>query len=108
MDTLTLRSTIETVLTQYRDYLGNDPETNLDLIFDIRRDRYLLIEHGWQGEHRIYGTLLHLAIADQNIWIHQDGTETGIAPELLQLGVPSDRIVLGYKSPARREIAQLV
>lgn len=108
MDTLALRTTIETVLTQYRDYLGNDPDTTLDLVIDANHDHYLLIDHGWQGERRIYGTILHLNIIDQKIWIQQDGTETGIAPELLQQGIPSDQIVLGYKSPARREIAQLV
>ena len=108
MDTLALRTTVESVLTQYRDYLGSDPDTTINLVIDTHRDHYLLIDHGWQGERRIYGTILHLNIADQKIWIQQDGTESGIAPELLQLGVPREQIVLGYKSPTRRKIAQLV
>ena len=108
MDTLALRTTVESVLTQYRDYLGNDPDTTINLVIDTHRDHYLLIDHGWQGERRIYGTIFHLNIVDQKIWIQQDGTESGIAPELLQLGVPREQIVLGYKSPTRRKIAQLV
>jgi len=30
---------------------------------------------------------LHIDIIDQKIWIQQDGTETGIANELVNLGI---------------------
>ncbi len=32
-----------------------------------------------------------------------DGTEYGLANELLDAGVPKDRIVLGFKRPQTRE-----
>ena len=107
MDTLNLHQAAQTILEQYRTYLGNDPDTSIELAIDPDRDRYLLIEQGWQGERRIYGTILHLDIIDRQIWIQHDGTETGIARDLIQLGIPSDRIVLGNKSPERRKIVQL-
>jgi hypothetical protein len=44
--------------------------------------------------------LLHLDIKNGKIWIQYDGTEDGIAYELLKLGVPYQDIVLGFQ-PAR-------
>jgi hypothetical protein len=107
MDTRTLRNAAETVLAQYLDFLGDDPETTIELVIDPDRDRFLLIEQGWQGERRIYGTMIHLDIIDRQIWIQHDGTETGVAHDLIALGVPINRLVLGYKSPERRKIVQL-
>lgn len=70
------------------------------------RDRYLLVETGWKNGRRIYGTLLHIDVINGKIWIQQDGTEAGIANELVALGVPKDRIVLGFKSLQRRQITE--
>ena len=42
----------------------------------------------------IYGPVLHLDIIDNKIWIQQDGTEVGIANELVELGVPKQDIIL--------------
>ncbi len=53
---------------------------------------------GWRRNGlRDYGCLLHLDIKDNKIWIQYDGTEDGIAYELLELGVPKDDIVLGFQ-----------
>jgi XisI protein len=75
----TLKQAVLSVLQDYREFLGNDPETQLELVVDEHNDHYLLIEIGWQGQRRMYGTLIHLDIIDHKIWIQQDGTEDGIA-----------------------------
>ena len=69
---------------------------------DQTRDRYLLVETGWQNGYRIYGTLLHIDIIDQKIWIQHDGTEDGIADELVAAGIPQNQIILAFKSPEIR------
>ncbi|QLE43005.1 XisI protein [Nostoc sp. C052] len=70
-------------------------------IFDTERDHYQLVYVGWtQNNIRDYGCLLHLDIKNGKIWIQYDGTEDGIASELLKLGVPYKDIVLGFQ-PAR-------
>ena len=97
---------IEKVIADYTDFLGDDENVQIELVFDKSRDRYLLIETGWENGRRIYGTLLHLDIINGKIWIQQDGTEEGIATELVALGVPKDRIVLGFKSLQRRQITE--
>ena len=99
-----LKQTVLQVLKDYIDFLGSDSETQLQLIVDEKNDHYLLTEIGWQGQRRIYGTLIHCDIVDNKIWIQQDGTEDGIAPELMALGVDQQQIVLGFKSMERRQI----
>ena len=97
---------IEIAIADYADFLGEDENVQIELVFDKSRDRYLLVETGWENGRRIYGTLLHLDIINGKIWIQQDGTEEGIATELVALGVPKDRIVLGFKSLQRRQITE--
>jgi hypothetical protein len=78
----------------------------VELVFDRERNLYLLIEVGWEKSQRIYGTLLHLAILNDRIWIQQDGTEEGIAEELVAAGIPEKQIVLAYKSEERRRLTR--
>jgi XisI protein len=48
--------------------------------------------------------LIHLDIIDRKIWIQQDGTEIGIANELVDLGISPQQIVLAFKTLERRKI----
>ncbi len=54
---------------------------------------------GWNGPYRIHGSVLHLDIREGKVWIQYDGTEEGIADELVAAGIPPERIVLAFKSP---------
>ncbi len=103
---ITLQQKIVQVLQDYLIFLGKDPDADAYLALDRDNHHYLLIETGWQGNRRIYGTLLHLDIIDQKVWIQQDGTEEGIANELTRLDISKDQIVLAYKSPERRQITE--
>lgn len=107
MDYLTkihLKQAIIKVLKDYRNFLGSAPESEIELVIDETRDHYLLIETGWHRNQRIYGTLIHLNIIDNKIWIQQDGTEEGIANELVNLGISPQQIVLAFKTIERRKI----
>lgn len=100
------RAVVEQVLSNYAAFLGHDDQVQIELIFDREHDRYLLVETGWQNNNRIYGTLLHIDILDDKLWIQQDGTEAGIAEDLVAAGVPKKQIVLGFKSPERRRLTE--
>lgn len=93
-------------LNDYLNFLGSDPHSEAYLAIDEGNHHYLLIEVGWQNSQRIYGTLIHLDVIEQKIWIQQDGTEAGVATELVELGIPKDQIVLAFKSPERRQITE--
>lgn len=97
MDTLTIdRQHIETVLTHYLELGYANGDIQNELIIDQDGNRFVLISSGWQGPRRIHSCLAHIAIQDGLIWIQRDGTEHGIANELVALGIPRERIVLGF------------
>ena len=75
-------------------------------ILDTEREHYLLLHTGWRGNRRIHGCSLHLDIKDGKIWIQHDGTEVGIATQLLELGVPKEDIVLAFHSPYMRQFTE--
>ena len=52
----------------------------------------------------MYGVVLHVDIIDGKIWVQQDGTEAGIANQLVELGVPKQDIVLGFDPPMMRDL----
>ena len=104
LNTVALKQAIIKSLKNYLEFLGNDPESEIKLVIDETQDHYLLIETGWHQNRRIYGTLIHIDIINEKIWIQQDGTEEGIANELVNLGISPQQIVLAYKTPERRQI----
>jgi hypothetical protein len=68
-------------------------------VFDETTDAYLVVVEGWQDVRRLHGCLAHVEIKGDKIWIQQDGTEDGVAGDLLAAGIPKDHVVLGFKSP---------
>ncbi|NEP26425.1 XisI protein [Moorena sp. SIO3I6] len=71
--------------------------------FDPEQDHYQVFHAGWQNYRRVFGPLIHIDILDGKIWIQHDGTEFGVANELLELGIPKQDIVLGYHAPFMRQ-----
>jgi hypothetical protein len=105
-------------LTSYRQYIqkflteqtqgqiiGGDIET--EVIFDLDRDRYLLIDLGWQEHQRIYNCVIHLEIRDGKIWIQRNQTDKPIADVLIAMGVAKEDIILGLQPPYIREYTGL-
>jgi len=90
------RQTIEKVLTEYAaiPYAYGDFKT--ELIISKDENHYILITSGWQSDIRTHGCIVHLQIIDDKIWIQRDGTEDGIALDLVAAGIPKSRIVLGF------------
>jgi hypothetical protein len=82
---------------------ANAEEYEVQTIFDVERDHYQLLHVGWRGNKREFGCVLHLDIKDGKIWIQHDGTEVGIANQLVERGVPKQDIVLAFHEPAVRQ-----
>ena len=86
---------------------GEDPPVNgeieVEFVFDKERDRYLVIDLGWNQHRRVYNCFIHLDIKDRKIWIQRNQTDRSIAEELVQMGIPKEDIVLGLQPPYVRE-----
>ncbi|MDB9524540.1 XisI protein [Oscillatoria sp. CS-180] len=100
------RRLVQELLTDYSNIDLNDPGLATETIFDIQRDRYQVVHVGWSNKHRVYGCVLHLDIKEGKIWIQHDGTEGGIALELVNRGVPKHDIVLAFHSPFKRQFTE--
>ena len=61
---------------------------------------------GWDDRKRVHGSLVHIDIIDGKLWIQRDGLEHGVARELLEAGIPKDRIVLAFKPPEMRRLTE--
>ncbi len=72
-------------------------------VFDDQRGVYLVLVYGWEDVRRLHGCIAHLELIGDKIWIQDDGTEYGIANELVAAGVPKDHIVLAFKTPRTRQ-----
>ena len=96
------REAVERVLTEYAQFLTTDAETVCETVFDRVNDRYLMVEIGWENGYRIYGPLLHVDICGGKLWIQHDGTEDGVAGELMAAGVPKEHIVLAFRPASLR------
>src|SRR5437868_686628 len=97
MDTLeTYRHIVQHVLTEYTKVSYAYGHIEFETIFDRESDRYVLMTVGWEDDKRVHGCLMHIDIIDGKVWIQRDGTEQGIAGDLVKAGIPKDHIVLGF------------
>ena len=100
---------IKKIITSYTEIPYPDENIKLETIFDTQQDRYLLMIVGrekinpqYSATKRVHGCLIHVDIIDDKIWIQRDGTEKGVASDLLEAGIPKDKIVLAFYDPQIR------
>ncbi|RCJ30897.1 fatty-acid oxidation protein subunit alpha [Nostoc minutum NIES-26] len=93
------------ILKGHSIHHSND-NTEVQLIFDSERDRYQVLHLGWEELRRVYGCIIHVDIKDDKILIQRDGTEIGVANELVAAEVPKQDIVLGFHAPYKRKFTE--
>jgi len=104
MDTRsTYQSIIERVLNEYAQTPYAYGDVIRQTVFDRDGGHYLLMIVGRDGIRRVHGCLIHIDLVGEKIWIQRDGTEQGIANDLLAADVPKEQIVLAFRSLAMRQ-----
>jgi hypothetical protein len=96
------RDYVHQVLEKYSQYSSHRDDIETQVITDEKHDHYQLVHVGWSNNRRTYGCVLHIDIKNNQIWIQHDGTEIGMANELVALGVPKEDIVLAFHAPYKR------
>lgn len=100
------RDCIKQVLTKYAAYKPSYGEVEMQVVFDTEHNHYQVVRVGWDNKQRVYGCPIHLDIKDGKIWIQHDGTEVGIANELIAKDVPKHDIIIGFHSPFKRQFTE--
>lgn len=96
------RQQIQQLLTERAKRMW-DERIQAQTIFDVEHDHYQLVYVGWRGAERVYGVVLHVDMMNDKIWIQQDGTEEGLANQLVECGIPKQDIVLAFDPPNLRQ-----
>ncbi|MFN6517339.1 MAG: XisI protein [Nostoc sp. CreGUA01] len=100
------RQIIQKILTEYAQLPYAYGQLERQLIIDPNGNHYLLLTLGWENKQRVHGCLVHIDIINGKIWIQRDGTEIGIANELVSAGIPKDRIVLAFQPAEVRKYTE--
>jgi hypothetical protein len=100
------RQIILDVIDEYASYRPIRDEIKMFKVIDRESDHYELMRDGWWNSRRYYGCVMHLNIKDGKIWILHDGTEDGVAHELVRRGVAKDDIVFAFHSPTLRHLVE--
>lgn len=96
---------VRQLLTKHLQYKPSYGDVEVEQIFDEEHDHYQIISVGWNNQHRIYGTIMHLDIKNNKIWIQQNTTEADIALELMEMGIDKQDIVIGFHTPKMRQLS---
>ena len=102
MDKLTLYQGYIKEIIKRHSHPASYGEVEIQPIFDTEHHHYQLVYAGWYEKQRQYGCTIHIDLKGEKIWIQYDGTEEGVADELVELGVPKEDIVLAYQPPYKR------
>ncbi|MEO1395546.1 MAG: XisI protein [Cyanobacteria bacterium J06634_5] len=103
MDQLdTYRQLIRRILKPYANITYHNVDVRNLTAFDTDSDQYAILSEGWNDQRHYHGCLIHIEIRDGKVWIQRDGTEDGVADELVEAGIPKSDIVLGFHEPSVR------
>ena len=98
------REIVRRIITEYAGFKPSYGEIEVETVFDEVGDHYELMYVGWNGPHRVHGSIIHVDIRNDTVWIQHDGTENGIALELMEAGIPREQIVLAFHPPDQRKL----
>jgi hypothetical protein len=97
MDTpKTDRDAVKLVIQKYARFKPSHGDVRLDTVFDEANDRYALMQVGWDRGRRVRGNLIYVTLGEDKVWIEYDGMEQGITQDLIDAGIPQERIVLAF------------
>ena len=97
MDTsATYREIVKQVILQYAKLRPSHGDIRLDAVFDETRDRYALMQVGWDRGRRVRGNLIYITLQDGKVYIEYDGMECGITQNFIEQGIPENDIVLAF------------
>ncbi len=98
-----MQTIVRNLIEDYASYKPSNGEIETEAIVDQEKGHYEVMHVGWDGQRRIHGTVIHIDIIDDKIWIQHDGTSPGVAVELVEAGISNESIVLAFHPPYVRQ-----
>jgi hypothetical protein len=95
------RECVKRLLGEYESL--QDEGSQIELIFDDERMRYMALWVGWHQYKRIHQCVLHIDLIGDRILIQRNDTEEPIVTKLTEMGISEDKISLGFIHPKHQE-----
>lgn len=99
---LSYSESIRKILLEYFKYGSADDVIKSSVSFDDEHGNYVLLQAGWRGDDYLQGAVIYIQLIDGKIWVQYDGTEYGVANDLVEAGIYQSNIVLGFRHPSIR------
>ena len=90
------REIVRRLVEEYARYKPSHGQIETEAIIDPAKDHYEVMHVGWDGVRRVHGTVVHIDIHGDKVWVQYDGTSRPVAEELVAAGIPREDIVLGF------------
>lgn len=96
------RQLIQDILLPMEKWNHAPQDVHLVAVLDETRDRYLLARTGWIAGESAYSLLIHIEIENGNVALYRDKTDQEIYEQLLEGGVPEEKLLKAWLSPQER------
>jgi hypothetical protein len=90
------REIVRRVIREYSSVKPANGQIETEAIVDPEHDHYEVMHVGWDGARRVHGSVIHIDIRGDKVWVEYDGTNRPVVDELLAAGIPREDIVLGF------------
>jgi XisI protein len=98
------RTIFRRLIEEYASYKPAYGDIRTEAVVDRERDHYEVMQVGWNGDRRVHGSIIHIAIRDGNVWIEYNGTDAPLGEELVVVGIPRHDIVLAFQPEELRPL----
>lgn len=98
------RRIVKEVLSRHAEQSPSLGDITTAPVFDDEHGNYMVVDMGWDRTGRVHSVVLHLHLRNGKVWIEADGTERGVAEDLMEAGIPKEDIVLAFYRPERRRL----
>jgi hypothetical protein len=97
------RNIVCRIIREYAQFKPSHGDIETEAIIDRENDHYEVKHIGWDGVRRVHGSVVHVDIRGDKVWVQYDGTNRPVADEFVAAGIPRDAIVLGFHPASVRQ-----
>lgn len=90
------REIVRRLIEEYAGYKPANGQIETEAVVDRDRDHYEVMHVGWDGVRRVHGSVVHIDLRGDKVWVQYDGTSRPVAEELVAAGIPPEDVVLGF------------
>ena len=86
---------IRRVIEHYAQFKPAYGEIEIETVLDDATGHYELMYVGWNRKERVHGAIIHVDLRGEKVRIQHDGTEGGIAEDLVEAARPPHLDLIG-------------